>query len=114
MMQMFQVVKVRLTSRKFMIVHTTDLTSEFLIGDCPVLPLAAPNGLAEQPSAPTVDAYFFPLVPKYALFTGIHSEVLTCDEVDYLNRLQIESAQLWVVAHPDNDFTEFANSVLDS
>ena len=114
MMEVFQAVKVHLAPRKFMIVHTTGPNSEFLIGDCPVLPLAAPNGLAQEPFGPSVDAYFFPLGPKYALFTGNHSEALTSGELDYFNRLQVVNAERWVVWSSDIDFTKFTNSVLDS
>ena len=59
-----------------MIIHAGDPNSEFLIGDCPVLPLAGPNGLAAHPFGPTVGAYFFPLGPKYAVFTGNHAPEL--------------------------------------
>ena len=103
MMEISKVAHAHLSSHIPKIVHVGDPSSAFVISDCPVLPLAGPDGLVQEPFGPTVGAYFFPLGRKYALFTGNHFQELTSDEVENLNRLQIVNAKKWVVWSPDDD-----------
>lgn len=100
--------------RSLTIVHAGDGDSEFVVGDCPVLPLKGSSGLAEEPFGPAVGAYFFPVGPKYGLFTANRNSDLAPHEVAWLNCLQVQSAQKWVVWTPDRDFAGFAKSVRDA
>lgn len=115
MLQMFDFTKNQIANYPLMIVEVGNVRDPFIIGDCPVLPLAGPLGIADEPFGPTVGAYFFPLGPQYAAFTVRNRQDphLTEREVERFNRLQIENAKRFVVWSPDVDFSHLANSVLN-
>jgi hypothetical protein len=113
MMQIFGPIRMEMERWPLAIVDVRDAESTLLIGDCPVLPLAVPDGLADEPFGPTVSAYFLPLGRHHAAFTVREPRPqLNETSVTYFNRLQIEHAMHTIVWSPDDECESFVNVTL--
>lgn len=115
MLQLFEVMREQIRNYPLTIVDAIKVNTPFIVGDCPVLPLVGPREIADIPFGPTVGAYFFPLGPRYAAFTVRNHQDphLTEVGVECFNRLQIKNSKKTIVWSPDEDFSDFANSVLN-
>ena len=115
MIQMFRPVRDKMERMPVAVVDVGDRESAFVVGDCPVLPLTGPNGLADELFGPSVAAYFLPLGRHHAAFTVREPRLtLNSTNVAYFNRLQIKYARHMVVWCPDDDYGSFVNSTLDA
>ncbi len=91
---------------------------EFLIGDAPAQSLKAGHGgvgpLGGVPWA-AATTIVLPLGRRHMMSLGSTSSYISLDqpEVDYLNRVQIATAQDHVMWHPDADLRSFVSSALD-
>lgn len=114
MMEFFEIIKRYIDARPLAILTVAPSAPALLIGDCPVLPLAGPNGVSNELFGPQVGAYFLPLGRRHAVLTVPNGQsILDSDLVNYYNSLQVKESRQTIVWCPDDPLEDFVISIVD-